>query len=138
MGVRKFRSIEDMSAADEIRRVTRAARGLKLLVLYGSRARGDAHTRSDWDYAFIGEPGFDADGLMAKLAEARRTDTLDLADLTRASGLLRFNVARDGVAIFEDQPGLFEQFRLDAIFAWLDMAGALGPAYADRLERLAK
>lgn len=138
MGVRKFRSIEDMSAADEIQRAARAARGLKLLVLHGSRARGDAHARSDWDFAFIDDAGFDADTLLARLGEAVHSDTVDLADLNRASGLLRFNVARDGIAIFEGQPGLFEQFRLDAISAWLDMAGALDPAYDDRLERLAK
>lgn len=123
---------------DQIGKVAKTAPNLKLLVLHGSRARGDAHARSDWDFAFIGGPGFDADDLMARLAEALHTDTVDLADLSRASGLLRFNVASDGVAVFESTPGSFEQFRLDAISAWLDMAGALGPAYDDRLERLAK
>lgn len=27
--------------------------GLGLLVLHGSRARGDAHQRSDWDFAYL-------------------------------------------------------------------------------------
>jgi len=123
---------------DQIAKVAKSAPNLKLLVLHGSRARGDAHARSDWDFAFISGPGFDADGLAARLAEALHTDTLDLADLGRASGLLRFNVANDGVAVFEHKPGAFEQFRLDAISSWLDMSAVLGPAYDDRLERLAK
>lgn len=123
---------------DEIRRAAQAAPGLKLLVLHGSRARGEARDTSDWDFAFIGGPGFDADRLLAKLGEAAATDTLDLADLDRASGLLRFNAASDGIAVHEDEPGAFERFRLDAISAWLDMAAVLGPAYDARLERLAK
>lgn len=138
MGVWKFRSIEDMNVADEIRRAAKAAPGLQLLVLHGSRARGDAHNRSDWDFAFVAGPGFDARGLLAQLGEAVHTDALDLADLDRASGLLRFNAASDGIAVHEHEPGAFERFRLDAITAWLDMAAVLGPAYEARLERLSK
>ena len=123
---------------DQIARIAKTSPHLELLVLHGSRARGDAHARSDWDFAFIGAPGFDADDLLARLAEAVRTDVLDLANLNRASGLLRFNVASSGFAVFESAPGAFDQFRLNAISAWLDMAGALGPAYDDRLERLVK
>ena len=88
---------------DEIRRAAQAAPGLKLLVLHGSRARGEARDGPD-----------------------------------RASGLLRFKAASDGIAVHEDEPGAFERFRLDAISAWLDMAAVLGPAYNARLERLAK
>ena len=138
MGVRKFRSIVEMNTADEIRRAAEAAPGLTLLVLHGSRARGDAHETSDWDFAFVAEPQFDPDALMARLGEATHADTLDLADLNRASGLLRYNAARDGIAVYERESGAFEQFQLDAISAWLDMAAVLGPAYDDRLERLAK
>lgn len=138
MGVRKFRSIEDMNIADEIRRAAKATLGLRLLVLHGSRATGKSAMHSDWDFAFIGELGLDVNGLQARLGEAAKSDSIDLADLDRASGLLRFNAASDGFAVFEREPGAFRQFRLDAISAWLDMAAVLGPAYEARLERLAK
>lgn len=125
-----------MNTADEIRKAAKTVPGLRLLVLHGSRARGDAHGKSDWDFAFIGGPGFDARGLLARLGEAAHTDAVDLANLDRASGLLRFNAASDGMALYEHEPGTFERFRLDAISAWLDMAAVLGPAYDAQLERL--
>lgn len=121
---------------DEIRKTAETIPGLKLLVLHGSRARGKSHPHSDWDFAFSADPEFDADALLAKLGEAVHSDTVDLADLNRASGLLRFNAANNGIAAYEREPGTFGQFRLDAISAWLDMAAVLGPAYDARLERL--
>ena len=131
------RSVDEMNTIDKFRRVAETAPGLKLLVLHGSRARGDAHNRSDWDFAFMGGPGFDARSLLARLGEAAHTDALDLADLDRASGLLRFNAA-SGIPVYEREPRAFEQFRLNAISAWLDMVAVLGPAYDARLERLAR
>lgn len=43
---------------------------LRLLVLHGSRARGDHHAHSDWDFAYQAAPGFDVDGLLTSLVEA--------------------------------------------------------------------
>ena len=37
---------------------------LRLLVLHGSRARGDARPDSDWYLGYLAEPGFDPDGLL--------------------------------------------------------------------------
>ena len=98
-----------------------AVPGLELLVLHGSRARGDSHARSDWDFAFIGGPTLDADGLLAILAETLHVDHVDLADLNRASALLRHKAAGDGVVVFERTPGRFKQFQIDALTAWSDM-----------------
>jgi len=126
------------SVTDVIQRAAQAEPGLSLLVLHGSRARGGAHASSDWDFAFIGDTGLDADGLLARLGEAVHSDVIDLADLNRATGLLRFNAASDGLLVFEREPGTFNRFRLDAISAWLDMAAVLGSAYDARLERLTK
>ena len=39
--------------------------GLRLFVVFGSQARGDDHERSDWDLGYLGEPGLDADRLLA-------------------------------------------------------------------------
>jgi hypothetical protein len=45
-------------------------------------------------------------------------------------------VARDGVLLFEDQPGRFDRFRLDAIHTWCDLAPVLEPLYARVLDSL--
>ena len=123
-------------STDAIRAIASAYPGLKLLVLHGSRARGDSHAGSDWDFAYSAEPELDVDSLMASLGEGLGTNHLDLADLDRASGLLRYKAASDGVAVYQREPALFEQFRLDAVSAWCDMAPVLGPAYAVSLARL--
>ena len=80
-----------------IRRVAERMVGLELLVLFGSRARGNTHRGSDWDFAYLGTTGLDANRLNAELALALRTDRVDVADLAEAGGLLRFRAARDGV-----------------------------------------
>jgi predicted nucleotidyltransferase len=36
-----------------VRAVAEATRGMTLLVLHGSRARGDAREGSDWDFAYL-------------------------------------------------------------------------------------
>ncbi|MFA5909015.1 MAG: hypothetical protein WC815_09590 [Vicinamibacterales bacterium] len=56
----------------------------------------------------------------------------------RGRSSLRFNAASGGIAVYESESGAFEQFLLDAISAWLDMAAVLGPACDERMERLAK
>lgn len=132
--VRKFPSIQLTSAA----RAAGESRGLRLLVLHGSRARGTAHGLSDWDFAYLSDPDFDPDALLARLSEELASDSIDLADLSRASGLLRFKAASDGFLLFEREPGLFDRFRLDAITAWCDMEPILGRAYEAQLTRLAR
>ena len=62
--------------------------GLRLLVLHGSRARGQAHAGSDWDFAYLADPGFDADELLMRLVEGIGADRVDLADLGRAGEAL--------------------------------------------------
>ena len=116
--------------------VASACPGLDLLVLHGSRARGDAHERSDWDFAYLAGADFDVDGLLARLVETLVADRVDLVDLDRAGALLRFRVARDGVVLFERQQGCFERFWLDAVDTWCDLAPVLEPAYERVLKGL--
>ena len=112
--------------------------GLLLLVLHGSRGRGDAHERSDWDFAYQAGPGLDADALLSALGEHVGADRVDLADLDRAGALLRFRVARDGVVVFERVPGTYEGFQLSAIDVCCDLAPVLEPAYARTLASLTR
>ena len=109
---------------------------LRLLVLHGSRARGTSHEGSDWDFAYLANPGFDPDALLACLAERLHADRIDLVDLDRAGALLRYRVARDGVVIHESVPRAFERFWLDAVDTWCDLAPILEPSYRSILESL--
>jgi predicted nucleotidyltransferase len=102
---------------------------LKLLVLHGSRARGTAHARSDWDFAYLGGEGLDQEGLTAALTDAAGTDDVDAVDLDHAGALLRQRVARDGLLIYEATRGTFDNFRLAAIHAWCDLEPVLSPLY---------
>jgi predicted nucleotidyltransferase len=121
---------------DRIRGIAASAAGLRLLILFGSRARGDAHTRSDWDFGFIATPAFDVAALLAGFVEALDTEAIDLVDLERASGLLRYRVARDGYTVFEDESRLGERFRLEAVHFWCDAAPVLERGYRDVLTSL--
>ncbi len=110
--------------------------GVRLLVLHGSRGRGDAGPRSDWDFAYLADQRLDPTELLAKLTVAVGTDAVDLADLSTASALLRFRAARDGVALLERPPGAFLQFRLEAVRFWCDAGPVIRTAQADVLAAL--
>jgi len=96
---------------------------LRLLVLFGSRARGDHFPSSDWDFALLFdeelrqqyEPG---DGWNCYRSWSVLQQILDLGDnemdwidLKNASDFLAHEIARDGVMIYESELGLFEQLR---------------------------
>jgi predicted nucleotidyltransferase len=95
---------------------------VNLIVLFGSRARDDARAASDWDFAYDAVSGVDTLALRADLAVALGTDSVDIVSLDHASALLRYRIARDGVALFERQPGAFARFWLSAVEFWCDVA----------------
>lgn len=119
-----------------IRAVAQAHAELRLLVLHGSRARGDAREDSDWDFAYLATPGLDASLLYADLALALGTDRIDVADLAAAGGLIRYRVARDGIVLFEPVPGTFERFWFDAVSFWCDAEPVLRAGYEAVLDEL--
>lgn len=112
--------------------------GLALLVLFGSRARGDAREDSDWDFGYLADARFDPDGLVVDLVSTTGCDLIDLVNLDRAGALLRFRAASDGVSIYEAQAGRFDDFRLEAIAFWCDAEPVLRRAYEGLLEELGR
>jgi predicted nucleotidyltransferase len=95
--------------------------GLSLLILHGSRGRGDYHERSDWDFAYLGDDDLDELQLRSDLTNVLRTDNIDLAGLDGAGGLLRFLAARNGILVFERTRGNFEDFCIAAALFWFDI-----------------
>jgi len=119
---------------DILRDKAAEARGLELLVLHGSRARGEARTDSDWDLAFLASPAFDPDDFLTELVLALGTDRIDLSRLDTAGGLFRYRVAGDGQVVFENEDGRFERFWTSAVTFWCEAEPILRPAYRARLE----
>lgn len=123
-------------AGDELRAVAARQRGLRVLLLHGSRARADATARSDWDFGYLADERFDEAGLRAALARALDRDDVDLVDLRRAGGLVRVRAAREGRCLYERRPGEADHFRLQAVRFWLDVEHVVRPEYQGVLRGL--
>ncbi|MCC8106738.1 MAG: nucleotidyltransferase domain-containing protein [Clostridiales bacterium] len=76
-------------------------RGVKKVILFGSRARGTHTERSDIDIAVCGG---DTSGLAFDLEECSHTLLMfDVIDLDKGiSGELKHEIERDGVLIYEE------------------------------------
>jgi predicted nucleotidyltransferase len=116
--------------------LARSRPGLQVLLVFGSRARGDAHAGSDWDIGYLADTGFDAADLLARIVEGVGSDRVDLVNLAHASALLRQRAAQDGRVMFEARPRLAEQFRLDALQFWCEVGPLLRRAYDEVLDGL--
>ena len=119
------------SALDALARLAKATPALEFLMLFGSRARTDAKPDSDWDLGYVAVAEFDAAALLGSIVETVGSDRVDLVDLGRASGLLRYQAARDGQVVYEAHPRLAERFRLEAAQFWCDAAPVLQRGYDD-------
>jgi predicted nucleotidyltransferase len=121
---------------DALTQAARATQGLAVLMLFGSRARCDAYPGSDWDLGYLATDALDVDAWLGTLVELVGSDRVDLVDLRRASGLLRYRAARDGRLVYEARPGLGERFCLEAAQFWCDAAPVLQRGYNEVLADL--
>ena len=99
---------------------------LKMLVLFGSRATGHIHANSDWDFAALYDEeirkNYIKDGwscfevpLIISQVFAISSDETDVVELNSCSWLIAHFVARDGILLYEKDPGGFDYFRLTSI-----------------------
>ena len=110
--------------------------GLRLLVLFGSRVSGLVHGHSDWDFGYLASKTLDEELLRERLMAILRTELVDLVDLSKASALLRIQVAVGGKPVFEDDTGVFQTFQIDAATFWCDVEPVLRVAYRQILDGL--
>jgi predicted nucleotidyltransferase len=93
--------------------------GLELVVIFGSRARGQACATSDCDVGVLRKKGIVPAGdflqLAYQLSQALKLGNIDLVDLRRASPLLKYEVSRWGKPIYQAEPSVFVRFR---VLAW--------------------
>jgi predicted nucleotidyltransferase len=99
---------------------------LDLLVLLGSYGTGHFDPgRSDIDIAFLSRNQLHQDDylqLMGDLSAFFQYDKLDLIDLKRASGLLKYEIADKGRLLFHSKEGFFERYRLYCLRYYYDTA----------------
>lgn len=108
------------------------AAALRLAVLHGSRARGcDGGVRLGYRRARRRPP--DLPILSATLTEMLGTDKVDLK---RASALLRYRAAREGIPLLERPLGEFQRFQLEAVQFWCDAETVIRSAHDDVLSAL--
>ncbi len=124
------------SPSDRIGATAARHPGLRLLLLFGSRARGDGGGASDWDLGYLATRALDPDALLGDLVDLLGTDRIDLVDLDRASAQLRFRAAGEGKILYEGSPGTFPRFWMDAVSFWCDAGPLLRAGYEDVLARL--
>jgi uncharacterized protein (DUF433 family)/predicted nucleotidyltransferase len=101
---------------------------LKLLVLFGSRARGDHYANSDWDFAFLcdeelrkqyekGSFGFLRIWGILQQVYKLGDDQIDAIEMRECSNILAHNIATDGRILYELEPGEFAAFQREKLIA---------------------
>jgi predicted nucleotidyltransferase len=106
---------------------------VRLAVLFGSTARGQARKGSDVDLGLLLEPDTREARLktLMELERAAGRET-DVVYLNEVPPLLGFEISRDGILVFQREDGLWNRFKEVAIQAWWDWA-----PYARRLAEAA-
>ena len=108
-----------MEMLDRLRQQTTAWPELKLAVLFGSRARGDARPGSDADLGLLLDP-YSSELRFQVEAELGRAvgRPVDVVLLDDAPPLLRFEIARNGVLLFQREDHLWTGFKARAMVDW--------------------
>jgi predicted nucleotidyltransferase len=126
--------------SDRLRAALAAGPRLRLAVLFGSRATGRARQGSDFDIGIVPvDPDLslhDELTLASALSEAVGAE-VDVVRLDGDAPQLGAEVARAGVCLLEEAPGVFAAYRADAISLWLDFEETIAPHRAHFLRKLA-
>jgi len=102
-------------------RVCAGHAGVRLVALFGSVAREAARADSDVDVAVLGGGFWDQLGLGSDVGGLLGREP-HVVDLQTASDWLRFQVARDGVLVYEALPGAWAEFKARAMVLYWDLA----------------
>lgn len=98
---------------------------LKMLVLFGSQARGKTHDKSDLDFAALYDETireshiknawgwFEVPVILSQVLGIP-DDKVDVVELNHCSPLLGYHVARDGKLLYERSGGEFVNFKCQA------------------------
>jgi predicted nucleotidyltransferase len=112
-----------MDLLESLRQCAASIPEVRLAVLFGSVARGKATRRSDVDIGVAVEPNASAvrRNVQAELERAAGR-SLDIVFLDGAPPLLRFEISKDGVLLFQKEDHLWTDFKTRAMVDWWDWA----------------
>jgi predicted nucleotidyltransferase len=83
---------------------------IRLVILFGSTARGATHRHSDLDVAILADHPLDPIEITTNVMSLVRASDVDVLDLRRASPLLAMEVVRSGTLLYEREPGQYAEF----------------------------
>lgn len=101
---------------------------VQMVVLFGSRAKGQERAKSDWDIGVLARvgcyEGFAQFKLQSELSEILSIpfDRIDLVNLRYCSPLLGFAIARDGKVLYQETSITFTRFQVKASKMYADTA----------------
>lgn len=106
---------------EALRRVACDFADARLVVLFGSVARGRPAPWSDADVGVSGLPFWRSLELGARVGASLGREA-HVVDLDAASDWLRYLVAREGVLLAAAPPDAWPRFRAEAALRWFDLA----------------
>jgi uncharacterized protein len=96
---------------------------VRLAVLFGSTARGQARPQSDVDLGVLLDPDTPDVRLKTETELGRAAGrSVDVVFLNQAPPLLRFEIAKEGILLHQDQDHLWTDFKTRAMLDWWDWA----------------
>lgn len=84
--------------------------GLRLVILYGSAAANEAREPEDLDLGVLPAETPDLVHITNRFIRHLGIQAVDVTDLSRSSPLVLILAARDGIPLYEAEPGAFARF----------------------------
>jgi predicted nucleotidyltransferase len=97
--------------------------GLNLVVLFGSRARGEERKGSDTDIAVFAGKKKDVreiSEMQIEFSETFHIKDIELVDISGKAPLFLKQVSDDGKVLYERKPGIFDEFQIYAFKRYVE------------------
>jgi len=105
---------------------------LDLLILFGSRAKGNYKKNSDYDLAYFRHNQLIIDEeirLISRLENVFKEKNFDIINLNKLnlSPILKYEIFKNGICLYQANKYLFENFKENIFFDYIDSKNILEP-----------